>query len=345
MAMNDMLAGQIAAVMERLNDLPEVLLSPQSRLYWGYLLVTFTLALVLYLLDQAVTSRSPRDFLRRLLPREVYRHHSFRVDVQLKLFNHLLAPASWLAEAVSVLGIAGVISAAGHALVDGGPVFPGDLSVLGKIGIGLLVFMAYDFGMYVSHYLGHKFPLMWELHRVHHSAEHLNPLTTYRFHPLELVTEGLCLTVSVGLMAGVVGIFFDLAVVMRYFDMVHAWLFLRLFNLVGGNLRHMHIWWNWPNWLGHIISSPAQHQIHHSIERRHYGKNLASCFALWDWLFGTLYQPREREQLVFGVNEGVVHRHLPGVLLQPLHGMVRVLSGHDTQTPPSTGPHTGVTRR
>lgn len=345
MAMNEMLTGLLAVVMDRLNDLPEVLLSPQSRLYWGYLLVTFTLALVLYLLDRAVTSHSPGDFLRRLLPREVYRHHSFRVDVQLKLFNHLLAPASWLAESVSIVGIAGVISSAGHVLVEGRPVFAGELSVLGKIGIGLLVFMAYDFGKYVSHYLGHKFPLMWELHRVHHSAEHLNPFTAYRFHPLELVVEGFCITLCAGLMAGVVGIFVDLTVVMRYFDLVHAWLFLRLFNLVGGNLRHMHLWWNWPNWLGHIISSPAQHQIHHSIERRHHGKNLASCFALWDWLFGTLYQPREREALVFGVNEGVVHRHLPEVLLQPLHGVGRVLCGHDAPTLTGAGTHTGVTRR
>jgi hypothetical protein len=30
-------------------------------------------------------------------------------------------------------------------------------------------------------------------------------------------------------------------------------------------------------------------------------KNLGFTLALWDWLFGTLYLPREREKLEFGM--------------------------------------------
>jgi sterol desaturase/sphingolipid hydroxylase (fatty acid hydroxylase superfamily) len=48
--------------------------------------------------------------------------------------------------------------------------------------------------------------------------------------------------------------------------------------------------------------SPAHHQIHHSRNPAHFNKNLGSCLAVWDWLFGTLYVPAaEPEKLAFGV--------------------------------------------
>ncbi len=39
----------------------------------------------------------------------------------------------------------------------------------------------------------------------------------------------------------------------------------------------------------------AMHQIHHSNELRHRDKNLAQIFSFWDYLFGTMYIPKERE--------------------------------------------------
>jgi sterol desaturase/sphingolipid hydroxylase (fatty acid hydroxylase superfamily) len=77
-----------------------------------------------------------------------------------------------------------------------------------------------------------------------------------------------------------------------------------LFNLLFANLRHSHVWLAWPPSLGWILGSPANHQIHHSAEERHLDKNFGGVFAIWDWMFGTLYLPREREVFRMGLADG-----------------------------------------
>jgi sterol desaturase/sphingolipid hydroxylase (fatty acid hydroxylase superfamily) len=47
--------------------------------------------------------------------------------------------------------------------------------------------------------------------------------------------------------------------------------------------------------------SPAHHQIHHSIDPRHWNKNFSVKLAIWDALFGTLYVPRKPETLQVGL--------------------------------------------
>jgi len=33
--------------------------------------------------------------------------------------------------------------------------------------------------------------------------------------------------------------------------------------------------------------SPAQHQVHHSVDAKHHHRNFGSALAIWDWMFGT----------------------------------------------------------
>ena len=73
------------------------------------------------------------------------------------------------------------------------------------------------------------------------------------------------------------------------------------FYLIGYNLRHSHIWLSYPRWLSYILISPAQHQIHHSIDEKHWDRNMGLIFAFWDWVFGTLYVPKGYEKLEYGV--------------------------------------------
>jgi sterol desaturase/sphingolipid hydroxylase (fatty acid hydroxylase superfamily) len=79
---------------------------------------------------------------------------------------------------------------------------------------------------------------------------------------------------------------------------------LFLFYLFGYNLRHTHIWLPYPRWLSHILVSPAQHQIHHSDQPRHFDKNIGFIFAFWDWAAGTLYVPKHKEDFAFGLYGG-----------------------------------------
>ena len=35
------------------------------------------------------------------------------------------------------------------------------------------------------HYMMHRVPLLWRVHKIHHSATILTPLTFFRIHPIE----------------------------------------------------------------------------------------------------------------------------------------------------------------
>jgi sterol desaturase/sphingolipid hydroxylase (fatty acid hydroxylase superfamily) len=79
-------------------------------------------------------------------------------------------------------------------------------------------------------------------------------------------------------------------------DVLGANVFIFLFNLFGANLRHSHIWLSWGNRVENWFISPAQHQIHHSMDKSHYDKNFGSALAIWDKLFGSLLLAGQTEQ-------------------------------------------------
>ena len=71
------------------------------------------------------------------------------------------------------------------------------------------------------------------------------------------------------------------------------------------------------------------HQIHHSLDPKHHGKNLALNFALFDWLFGTLYIPEydEVKNIKYGLGDEsrIRPNSLVSCLLQPFAGVVDLL--------------------
>jgi sterol desaturase/sphingolipid hydroxylase (fatty acid hydroxylase superfamily) len=50
--------------------------------------------------------------------------------------------------------------------------------------------------------------------------------------------------------------------------------------------------------------SPAQHQVHHSIDKKHFHRNMGWALAVWDRLSGTLYIPETEEKIVYGLGDG-----------------------------------------
>ena len=46
-------------------------------------------------------------------------------------------------------------------------------------------FVVDDFSKYIVHRWMHRWPFLWALHKVHHSATNLTPMTVFRTHPLE----------------------------------------------------------------------------------------------------------------------------------------------------------------
>jgi len=248
--------------------------------------------------------------LRFLFPREVYRHPSAVLDYKLFFTNRLLGPGGFLSTILlGSLSVTWVATFTQQHLVEQ---FTGH-SGTGWTAPTLLMFMVViamvrDFSTFAIHALHHSTPLLWEFHKVHHSAEVLTPVTVYRKHPVYTFLSGMMDILIVGPFQGLVAFWFIGAP--EPITLFGANVVFTIFHIMGANLRHSHIWMSFGPAISRILMSPAQHQIHHSKADRHWNKNYGEVFALWDWLFGTLYVPgREREVIEFGIAGATTQEH------------------------------------
>lgn len=241
----------------------------------------------------------PRVLVRALLPRRIWRSPSTVADFGYFLFNTFLYAVIFGMAAVSYQFLTnGVVQ--GLVALFGPPTPSSWPELVSRSCITVMLFLAYEFGYWLDHYLKHRVPALWELHKVHHTAEVLTPLTAFRVHPLDSWTFGQILAVVAALTNGVAAYLFG--------DASHQYVLsgnnviLVVFIYAYVHLQHSHLWISFRGVLGRLFISPAHHQVHHSTNPAHFNKNLGSCLAIWDWLFGTLYVPaRRREKLAFGV--------------------------------------------
>ena len=163
----------------------------------------------------------------------------------------------------------------------------------------LFVFTLDDFTKFIVHRWMHKISFLWALHKVHHSATTLTPLTIYRTHPLEGILFSLRASFTQGVSISLFVFFFGNSV--DLFTILGVNIFIFCFNVAGANLRHSHIGIQYWRWLEYIIISPAQHQLHHSVAEEHYDKNFGATLAFWDWCFGSLVPSEKTENLKLGL--------------------------------------------
>jgi sterol desaturase/sphingolipid hydroxylase (fatty acid hydroxylase superfamily) len=183
--------------------------------------------------------------------------------------------------------------------------------------VTLILFLAYELGYWFNHWLSHRVPVLWEFHKVHHSAEVLTPLTNFRVHPIYAWVFANILAVSAAIANGFANYWFGNTA--YQYAMADTNIILVFFIHVYVHLQHSHIWISFTGLLGRVLVSPAHHQIHHSKNPKHFNRNFGSCLALWDWMFGTLYVPgKEREKLSFGVEPDHFPAHtITGELVAP----------------------------
>ena len=283
-----------------LRPLIEIAGIASAKAYWLYLLCALLLALLVYVRRAEAPSLS--GALRYLFPKRLYTHVSAIADYKIWFANAFLFALGLL----PTLAGAGALAAeaVGGALASlfgaGGLGWTADWR--GQVAFTLCQLLAIDAAFFVAHYLQHRVPLLWEFHKVHHSAEVLVPVTVFRMHPVDLMLHFLL----VGLFAGaVLGAFsYAYAAPVAAFAVNGLNLGLFLFYVAGVHLRHSHVWLMYPGWFGRHLSSPALHQIHHSSARQHADKNLGQIFTIWDRLAGTLYLPEREERLQYGLWEG-----------------------------------------
>lgn len=150
----------------------------------------------------------------------------------------------------------------------------------------LVLFVLWDASRYILHRWMHRFRALWAFHQVHHSAEVLTPFTLYRVHPVESLLYAARGIVVSGVVTGVFFYLFRRDAVELQLLGVNALGFV--FNMVGGNLRHSHVWWSWGRHLERWFISPAQHQLHHLNDARVQTMNYGTALAIWDRMAGSL---------------------------------------------------------
>lgn len=250
---------------------------------------------------------------RALFPRWL-RRPSFRADVGFLLLNVLLSAMLVGWAIISSQSVSQIVSG---ALTDMFGVLPktGLNEITSKTIVTVFLFLAYELGYWVDHYLSHRIPVLWEFHKVHHTAEVLSPLTNFRMHPVDSVVFANILGIVLGITGGVLS-YLQLG---SPFEVGGTNLILVAFYFLTVHLQHSHVWIATTGLLGRVILSPAHHQIHHSDNPIHFDKNFGSCLSIWDWLFGTLHVPgRKRERLNFGVATPAPDHHTAmGSLVSP----------------------------
>jgi sterol desaturase/sphingolipid hydroxylase (fatty acid hydroxylase superfamily) len=200
--------------------------------------------------------------LRRLLDED---HAATRSDLL-----WFLLEISGLGIALMVLASAGLTllleaafaDAEGWRLAAGWPLA---LQVLALLLLG-------DFGQYWAHRALHS-RWLWPFHAMHHAAEELTPLSTFRSHPLESVitrlASGLLPLLALGPAPEAVA--WAMAVVAAVSALTHSLLPM-------------------PGWVERwLIVGPHLHRLHHSTEAAHHDRNFAIFCPWFDRLFGTLH--------------------------------------------------------
>ena len=274
--------------------------SVTSLLYWPHLAAALALSALVVLRERArgrpYTAASFRATLR------AYVHPSARVDVAFYFVNGVVYPLlvlPWLLDDGALRKVVSDEVAELFGARSGG----GQAGVVTLVVLAAAIFVAYDFGRFVGHYLQHKVPVLWELHKVHHTARTLNPMTTFRMHPVDLAMMATVPSLSVAAMAGVILHLFPGDDALWGELSLRAALGFFVFDLAGSTLRHTSVWLSYGPVLGRVFISPAQHQIHHSADPTHFGKNMGFVLAIWDWMAGTLYLTGEREDLQYGAGD------------------------------------------
>jgi sterol desaturase/sphingolipid hydroxylase (fatty acid hydroxylase superfamily) len=166
---------------------------------------------------------------------------------------------------------------------------------LGVLPGALLGYFVITFVYYLWHRARHEVPFLWRwLHQVHHSPQRLEVLTSFYKHPLEIAANGVLSSAIVYLLVGLAPASASLAVLLTgVAELFYHW-----------NVRT-------PHWLGYLVQRPESHCVHHQSGVHAYNY---SDLPLWDWLFGTLRNPREfRGRCGFGAAEQRLPEMLRGL--------------------------------
>lgn len=159
-----------------------------------------------------------------------------------------------------------------------------------------------DLCFYWSHRLMHT-PWLFALdHSVHHSSSYLNFSTSLRHSPLAPLYGWTPMIVPM-----IFG--FNPLLILASFMLANALPILCHTEHIGKL-----------GWLEKVFNTPSHHRVHHAKNPVYIDKNFAGLFIIWDKLFGTFAE--ERERVEFGVAGFASHEKFWGVYAQGVKSQI-----------------------
>lgn len=152
----------------------------------------------------------------------------------------------------------------------------------GEWWVWVLGVVFYDFCYYWNHRLGHESAVFWASHVVHHQSQEYNLSTALR-----QTSSGALLGWIFYLPMAIAGVPPEVFVVAAIIDLLYQfWIHTEQVGKLGGFDR----------W----FASPSNHRVHHAVNDRYVDRNYGGIFMIWDRLFGTFVE--ERERCVYGTS-------------------------------------------
>lgn len=281
--------------------------------------------------------KTPGGIVRFMFPRDILTHPSARADFAYWVSHKfVMLPLSFPGGAA----VTAAIGYATHALLQAvfgtaGPVeaHPGAWTLV-LFTISML--LAYDLSYYLYHRMQHRFPILWELHKVHHSAEVMVGTTKDRVHPLDEIMNRIWDGMVTGPLYGI-WLFFAFDPVELTVLGINVYVLRNIIMM--DFVRHTHLKISFGQVINAIILCPHYHQLHHSIDPRHYDRNFGLMLPIWDRIFGTLAVPEPGESFSFGLadREHEEYQSLSGLYILPLRKMARRLGLRRSRAPSVAG--------
>lgn len=304
--------------------------SPGASLSWELLTLTLIIAAAFWLLRRGRGAkgangreRPTQSLLQYLFPKDIYTHPSARVDIGLYLLDRGMMPIWFALFLGSVAPFIEANMIAGLQLAFGASpaVEP---TVPWRLVYGLVTILIADMVFYWTHYMMHKTQIGWAVHKVHHSAQVLTPLTRPREHFIAAPVWALGPAIGLSLSGGIFAWVFNGSI--TQITVINVGIFTLLYQL-NGNFRHHHISFRYPRWLEFWLQSPGMHHTHHSYLEKHWDTNLGLVTSIWDRLMGTLYIPDKYEETPWGLaqKDQVEYTTLKDNLTTPFREIARIL--------------------
>ncbi len=148
-----------------------------------------------------------------------------------------------------------------------------------------LAFLLWDLAFYSSHRAHHHFPLLWDVHAVHHQGEAFNISLAVRNAWLQVLTP-----TPFFLVLAVIGV--PPAVFLSVGALHYT---VQLYNHNGVFLR--------PSFLDLFMVTPRHHRVHHAKHPDYRDRNFGSALVIWDRLFGTFAAERPALPVDIGLDD------------------------------------------